>query len=119
MSLERVFTILRETFAAPGRASYIVGTARGDVVVRQGESYRDLDLSGVNLAGADLHATVFEGGRFVGTDFRGANLAGASLRSADLSAAKFEGADMSRATISDVYFDVPPTGINLPVTFPN
>jgi len=60
------------------------------------------DLSGANLAGADLHEAELSGANLAGVDLRGANLiraylSGANLAGTDLSGAYLIGANLSRA----------------------
>lgn len=58
------------------------------------------DLSGCQLAGANLQGADLSGVRMAFANLRGANLARASLRGTDLAGARLDGADLTGATVT-------------------
>jgi uncharacterized protein YjbI with pentapeptide repeats len=78
--------------------------ARIEAALREGQSLRDVDLTGadlrgLDLSGVDLSGAFFEGANLTGVVARGANLADAVLARADLTDADLEGANLVAANL--------------------
>jgi uncharacterized protein YjbI with pentapeptide repeats len=78
-------------------------------VYLRGADFRDEDISGANLKGADLSQACLIDTYLCGADLREANLSGANLQRADLSDATLYRANLIDATIDDAIL----TGANL------
>lgn len=112
-----IATILQETLSAPLSVSYLIPTRNGEVVLRQKGHYSGLDLTGADLSGLDLSGTDLQNAKLIdvklnGTNFSGANLTGSVIQHAEVSGAKFDGAKLDGSSVSDVTFEIPPTGVN-------
>lgn len=74
-------------------------------IVAAGAEFRGLDLSGVNLAGADLRHSQFVACDLHQASFAGASLARARFADCSLIAATFSGADLRNASLDGVKLD--------------
>ena len=72
-----------------------------EVIVVEAESLGRVDLSGLNLEGADLSGFNLNRANLSGANLEGADLSGAFLRYADLSGANLEGANIEGADLFD------------------
>jgi uncharacterized protein YjbI with pentapeptide repeats len=77
------------------------------VLSRRARSYKNdedhrLELSGVDLRGANLREAKLAGANLSTADLSGAMLEGADLQGADLEGANFEGAVLNKANLQDV-----------------
>jgi uncharacterized protein YjbI with pentapeptide repeats len=77
---------------------------------------RNLDLSNLDLSGAQLAGGIFvtpdgsvdySAGRLAGADLRRTDLRGATFEGVDLSFADLRGADLRGADLHDLYFELP------------
>jgi len=69
--------------------------------VKEGKSFENDDLRGINLKGADLSGGKFKGANFRYTDLREAILRNADLRGANLRHVVLTGADLTNADLSN------------------
>jgi uncharacterized protein YjbI with pentapeptide repeats len=69
--------------------------------VKEGRSFENDDLRGINLKGADLSGGKFKGANFRYTDLREAILRNADLRGANLRHVVLAGADLTNADLSN------------------
>lgn len=114
---KRIADLLKETLSAPSRSSVVITTADGKIVLREGGDYHGIDLSNLNLSGADLEGAdlsgaILRGANLTGANLRNVNLTGAVLDGAVISSADLEGATLDRDALSDVKYDVEPSGVD-------
>jgi uncharacterized protein YjbI with pentapeptide repeats len=72
----------------------LAGAKLGDIKL-QNMDWKNVNLSGADLAKAEVHYCRFPEGNFVDTNFKGAHLGGSSFHDANLENADFASADLS------------------------
>jgi len=76
-------------------------TTNAVILEIEGDSLREVDLSGAHLSGANLTDADLHGAELSGADLDGANLYGANLRCANLHGVDLRGADLREANLSE------------------
>ncbi|CCG95365.1 hypothetical protein, putative Pentapeptide repeats [Marinobacter nauticus ATCC 49840] len=97
--------VLAETISSPTKDSFVTMVNGRRVTLREGGSYRGLNLSGADLRGANLENADFEGANLTSANLENVRLKGANLRGVQLFKADLSGADLSGADLTNALHD--------------